>query len=130
EEVAGRTKNTGFTLPVMAFSDGRLVRACQVYGRWCITRADKLPVSTSTETFRRHDYSGMLTNGHDAPMVSARESLEPKPRSSRKVLAVMQLWETIVQLFVVLGQLVVQLLQLGLAYALVIAYVAWCLWGI
>jgi hypothetical protein len=42
----------------------------------------------------------------------------------------MQLWDTLLQLFVLLGQLLGQLLYLGLSYALVIAYIAWWLWAV
>jgi hypothetical protein len=39
----------------------------------------------------------------------------------------MALWETLLQLLTALGQLIVELLRLGLVYSLLIAYVAWWL---
>lgn len=44
--------------------------------------------------------------------------------------AVLQLWDTLLQLFQVLGQLVVVLLQLLLQWSLVIGWIAWWLWGV
>jgi hypothetical protein len=42
----------------------------------------------------------------------------------------MELWDTLVQLVTVLGRLLVELLQLGLHGALLIAWVAWWLLGV
>lgn len=42
----------------------------------------------------------------------------------------MELWQTLGQLVVTLGTLIVELLQLALRWSLLIAWVAWWLWGV
>jgi len=43
---------------------------------------------------------------------------------------VVELWQTFVQLVVTLGQFLGELLLLGLSWALLIAWLAWWLWGV
>jgi hypothetical protein len=49
---------------------------------------------------------------------------------SRKVVAVVELWQTLGQLGIVLLKLVVELLALGMHWSLLIAWIAWWLWGV